>query len=122
MAKKETKTVEVTHETKLKISSDGKIGIGNPILPTKLEISSDGNVGLNVQDPNTVLVVEQDEFPPISTDLFNEIDSIQTIERGKLVDVQELIYNLKPLEAIELLKSVQTIERNKVDSIIEQLS
>jgi len=62
-----------------------------------------------------------DEWHIFPSDILNSVDSLQTIERGKLDLVKELILNSQNLEAISLLKSIQTAENWKVNEIISKL-
>lgn len=64
----------------------------------------------------------EDDFKGMYRDhILNSVDSLQTIERGKLDLVKELILNSQNLEAISLLKSIQTAENWKVNEIISKL-
>jgi hypothetical protein len=56
-----------------------------------------------------------------SETIFKMIDSLQTIEMGKLELAKELIKNSQYLEAITLLKSIQTLEHGKMAEIISKL-
>lgn len=61
--------------------------------------------------------VEKDD----SENIFKMIDSLQTIEMGKLELAKELIKKSEYLEAITLLKSIQTLENGKMTEIISKL-
>jgi hypothetical protein len=56
-----------------------------------------------------------------SENIFKMIDSLQTIEMGKLEVAKELIKNSQYLEAITILKSIQTLEHGKMNDIISKL-
>jgi hypothetical protein len=61
--------------------------------------------------------VEKDD----SENIFKMIDSLQTIEMGRLELAKELIKKSEYLEAITLLKSIQTLESGKMAEIISKL-
>lgn len=61
--------------------------------------------------------VEKDD----SENIFKMIDSLQTIEMGRLELAKELIKKSEYLEAITLLKSIQTLENGKMAEIISKL-
>lgn len=74
----------------------------------------------NVEDIlQDIIPIDVEEF--VLENILNSVDTIQTIERGKLDLVKELILNSQNLEAISLLKSIQTAENWKVDEIISKL-
>jgi hypothetical protein len=56
-----------------------------------------------------------------SENILKMIDELQTIEMGKLEVAKELIKNSQYLEAITILKSIQTLEHGKVQDIVQRI-
>jgi len=56
-----------------------------------------------------------------SENILKMIDELQTIEMGKLELAKELIKNSQYLEAITILKSIQTLEHGKVQDIVQRI-
>lgn len=143
--KVELKTPFVKKEEPVKITvPNGNLKVGDETPKEPLKIFENGNVGLgdkpldNLDINGTFLplgeppIENNDEdilqdIIPISVEEFvlenilNSVDSLQTIERGKLDLVKELILNSQKLEAISLLKSIQTAENWKVNEIVSKL-
>ena len=118
MAKKKEETVKITvPKGNLKIGDKplDKLDINGTFLPIG-EPPIESNIEEILQD---IIPISVDEF--ILENILNSIDTIQTIERGKLELVKELILNSQKLEAISLLKTVQTAEYGKIQKIIEKL-
>jgi len=126
-AKKEEvlKSSSETSKEPLKIFENGNVGLGDMPL-NNLDIngtflplgepSVDNNIEEVLQD---IIPLSVDEF--VLENILNSIDTIQTIERGKLNLVKDLILHHQNLEAISLLKTVQTAEYGKIEEIISKL-
>jgi len=95
-------------ENVFKEDFDSLLPIGEPPV--------ENNVEEILQD---IIPISVEEF--VLENILNSVDSLQTIERGKLDLVKELILNSQNLEAISLLKSIQTAENWKVNEIISKL-
>lgn len=148
MAKKKEETVKITvsngnlkvgDETPkepLKIFENGNVGLGDKPLgnldingtflplgePNNLENKIGEDVLEKIGKENNTIFSFEDDFKGMYLDhIINSVDSLQTIERGKLDLVKELILNSQKLEAITLLKSIQTLEHGKVEEIISKL-
>ena len=95
----------------------------------KSNVKTDVETFLPIGEPpieNIVKEILQDIVPVnvedyLNVNISNDVDTIQTIERGKLDLVKELILNHQNLEAITLLKSIQTAEYGKVQDIIQRI-
>ena len=119
------KVGDETPKESLKIFQNGNVGLGDTPL-NNLDIngtflplgepSVDNNIEEVLQD---IIPISVEEF--VLENVLNSVDTIQTIERGKLNLVKELILNSQNLEAISLLKTVQTAEYGKIEEIISKL-
>jgi hypothetical protein len=85
-----------------------KVEVKTPIVETHVEEIVESVIPINV---------EKDD----SEKIFKMIDSLQTIEMGRLELAKELIKKSEYLEAITLLKSIQTLESGKMVEIISKL-
>jgi hypothetical protein len=86
--------------------------VNTPIVETNVET----NVEEVVENVIPTKVEKND-----SENILKMIDELQTIEMGKLEVAKELIKNSQYLEAITILKSIQTLEHGKVQDIVQRI-
>jgi hypothetical protein len=85
-----------------------KVEVKTPIVETHVEEIVESVIPIKVEKSD-------------SENIFKMIDSLQTIEMGRLELAKELIKKSEYLEAITLLKSIQTLESGKMAEIISKL-
>jgi len=85
-----------------------KVEVKTPIVETHVEEIVESVIPIKVEKSD-------------SENIFKMIDELQTIEMGRLELAKELIKKSEYLEAITLLKSIQTLESGKMAEIISKL-